>query len=539
LQTIKTMIVDDEARIRRSIERMVLQCGAQFEIVATCADGKEALDYMHSTKGEVDLVISDVKMPEMDGMQFVQEAKKSYSFSPLFISGYDDFEYLRTALREGAVDYILKPIDRAQFRERLLEISETILQQRQQVFKINEMEKQAEQMKRNKQTQALIEVTASSIDLSRLGYWVEAFPSGIYMLLNVSLDMLPVKARAYTDKDWKAYTYAMENITEEIVQAVCKDNWLWRGDNGFWVLLYSEQQLQPEGISEQASRIAEELCGAIRRHTPFTVSIALTDPIEDLYLLRNSMQQALSLMNYRFIYGGNRIFCPNMVSRKLQYDTEADKMDAAFLQAVQRLKACLLQADLEGALEHLRESFTFIERSPHPKQLQWLAQYVCLHIHTVWMEISEDNLFTLEQALQALKRASNVAAMKFEMRTWIAIIVESIRKERRLQNEGPIMGAKAWISQHLNSELTVKSIADRIHMNPTYFCKYFKTQTGETVLDYITRLRMEQAKLLLANRNSKLQDICEEIGYKDVKYFSKLFKQWAGVTPSLYRDSLQ
>src|SRR5690606_34403219 len=120
------MIVDDEARIRRSIERMVLQCCAQFDIVATCSDGKEALDYMHSTKGEVDLVITDVKMPEMDGMQFVQEAKKCYSFSPLFISGYDDFEYLRTALREGAVDYILKPIDRALFRERPLEISENI-----------------------------------------------------------------------------------------------------------------------------------------------------------------------------------------------------------------------------------------------------------------------------------------------------------------------------------------------------------------------------------------------------------------------------
>src|SRR5690606_7328196 len=134
------------------------------------------------------------------------------------------------------------------------------------------------------------------------------------------------------------------------------------------VLLYNDNPLELDRLRELASNIAEELCGAIRRHTPFTVSVALTDHIEDLYLLRNSMQQALSLMNYRFVYGGNRIFCPNTIAGAMQYDTEAEKMDAAFLQAVQRLKARLMQADLEGALEHLRESFTFIEKCPHPKQ---------------------------------------------------------------------------------------------------------------------------------------------------------------------------
>jgi two-component system response regulator YesN len=538
LQTIKTMIVDDEARIRRSIERMVLQCGAQFEIVATCADGREALEYMHSTKGAVDLVISDVKMPEMDGMQFVQEAKKSYSFSPIFISGYDDFEYLRSALREGAVDYILKPIDRMQFRERLLEISQTILQQRRQSFKLNEMEKKAELLQRTKQTQALIEATASSIDLSRLGYWVEAFPSGVYLLLHISLDMLPVKARAYTDKDWKAYTYALENIIGEIVQAASSANWIWRSDGGFWALLYGDKPDEPEAIREQASSIAAAICSEIRRYTPFTVSVALTEPIEDLYLLRNTMQKALSLMNYRLVYGGNRIFCSDRMADSELFESEAEKMETSFLQAVQRLKACLARADLEGALEQLRECFQSIEKSAHPKQVQWLAQYVCLQVHAVWMEISEDSLVTLEQALQALKRSSNLAQMKYEMKTWIGIIAENIRKEKALHNNGPIEQAKAWIAAHLNKELTVKSIADRIHMNPTYFCKYFKIQTGETVLDFITSLRLEQAKVLLENRSNRLQDICDEVGYKDVKYFSKLFKQTVGMTPSQYRDSL-
>jgi len=531
------MIVDDEAKIRRSIERMVRQSEQQFEIVAVCADGKEALEYMDRTKGDVDFVISDVKMPEMDGMQFIQEASKSYSFLPLFISGYDDFEYLRTALREGAVDYILKPIDRAQFRERLVEISSMIMKQRRQFFKMNEMEKKAELLQRTKQTQALIEVTSSSIDLSRLGYWVEAFPSGVYSLLNISLDILPVKARSYTDKDWKAYTYVMENIIGEIVQAEISVHWFWRSDNGFWVLLYSDKPLELE-LRSQASKIAEVICSEIRRHTPFTVSVAQTELIEDLYTLRNAMQQALSLMNYRFLYGGNRVFCFRQMMEFELSEKEAEKMEVSFVQAVRRMKACLMRADLEATIDNLYDCFQFIEKCSTPNQVQWLAQYVCLQIHAVWMEVSENSLFTLEHALQSLKRSSNVAEMKYDMKTWIGMIAESIRKERTLNNEGPVEQAKAWIADQLHTELTVKSIADRIHMNPTYFCKYFKTQTGETVLDFITRLRLEQAKVLLENRSNKLQDICDKVGYKDVKYFSKLFKQWAGVTPSQYRDSL-
>src|SRR5690606_22121909 len=131
LKSITMIIVDDEARIRRGIERLVTSCGEQFIVRATFANGKEALSYLHDISGDIDLIITDVKMPEMDGVSFIQEAKKHYEFSPLFISGYDEFEYLRSALREGAVDYLLKPINREQFRTRMLEIYEMIINNRQ------------------------------------------------------------------------------------------------------------------------------------------------------------------------------------------------------------------------------------------------------------------------------------------------------------------------------------------------------------------------------------------------------------------------
>src|SRR5262245_38134907 len=99
MTTIKVLIVDDEARIRRGIERLVLSCGEAWEVVATASDGREALDYFEQTGGGVDLLITDVKMPEMDGLTLIKEAKKRFSFYPLLISGFDDFTYVQTALR--------------------------------------------------------------------------------------------------------------------------------------------------------------------------------------------------------------------------------------------------------------------------------------------------------------------------------------------------------------------------------------------------------------------------------------------------------
>jgi two-component system response regulator YesN len=116
MQKIRTLIVDDEARIRRGIERLVHSCGDDWEVVATASDGREALDCFHRLQGAIDLLITDVKMPEMDGLTLIKEAKKQYSFYPLLISGYDDFSYLQTALREGALDYLLKPVERAHLR---------------------------------------------------------------------------------------------------------------------------------------------------------------------------------------------------------------------------------------------------------------------------------------------------------------------------------------------------------------------------------------------------------------------------------------
>ncbi|MBB3111493.1 two-component system response regulator YesN [Paenibacillus phyllosphaerae] len=538
MQRIRTLIVDDEPRIRRGIERLLLSCGDGFEIAAVLADGMEALEYMHRNAGAVDLVISDVKMPEMDGLTFVKEASSHYKFYSLFISGYDDFEYLRAALREGAVDYVLKPVDRDQFRQRMAEIEEKIASDRSRQFKLGELEQQALRLGRTRQTQALSYTTSQGVDLSRLGYWVDEFPKGRYQLMYVSLDALPVKSRAYTARDWEAYFYALENILEELVQLHAQQTdssaWCWRGgQSDFWTLLHLPEV---EADTDPSwTPLADRIRSAFRLYTPFSASIATGEAIEDLYLLPEAKRHCLSLIQYRLIEGGNRLFRPKRDTR----GAAGPATEAYLPPAIDRLKLAVEQTRLDEALLQAKYVFEHLEKKESPAAILQAVMNLLILVHSVSLTGSGHSGFsvTLEESFDKLQRAAHLHELKQEVNTRIAEAVRGIEASRLGSKlRSPVDQAKAWIRGNLAGELTIKRIADQVHLNPTYFCECFKSQTGETVLDYVTRKRMESAKELLQNPGMKLQEISVQVGYQDVKYFSRLFKQWSGITPSQYRD---
>lgn len=537
------MVVDDEARIRKGIARLVESCGEGWEVVAMAQDGIEALDCLAQLDGDIDLLISDVRMPEMDGLTLIHEAKKRYSsLYPLLISGYDEFSYVQSAIREGALDYLLKPVDREQFRLRMIDIRSIILGGRLQHQKRGELEKQAEKFKHSKQTQTLSDITSAGIDATRLGYWVDEFPKGKYVLLCIRMDTLPVKTRTYTSKDWKAYYYAIENIIGEVVGSqggeVDQLGWSWRGsDSDFWVLISSPyQEVDLEGAAEELSM---QIRSCIQTYTPFSVSIAYSSTIEDLYLLPDARRQCQSNINYRLLYGGNKVFGPAVL--ETMSDRSEVKLERDLLPILQKLKRSIEQGNSSDAAELCNQYTLLLEKLESPESLQTAVQNAVILIQSVRLENQRGlaAVAAIEEQFQHARKAASVYELKQFIKELAAQGVEEIRQAREQGSMKPIEQAKSWIREHLGQEMTIKKIADHVHMNPTYFSEYFKLQTGETILDYLTRQRMEKAKELLNDPVLKIQDICGMIGYQDVKYFSGLFKQWSGQTPSKYRANMQ
>lgn len=545
MSAIKVMIVDDEPRIRRGVERLIASCGEDWEVVAALGDGVEALAYMEEHDGGVDLLITDIKMPEMDGLALIKEGRSKFGFSPLLLTGYDDFEYMQTALREGAIDYLLKPIDREQFRERMDALKDRIGQERLRRQRWSELNRKADKLKETRRKQTLASITSSEgEDLSHLGFWTDDFPRGLYALLYISLDAMPVKTRAYTDNDWKAYYYALDNIIEEIVSggtehsgaagyAAEAKGWSWHGrSSDFWVLLWQPAAGGGEELERQTQETADAIRTAVRSYTPFTVSVAYGGLVEDLYLLPDAKQEALSLIPYRLVQGGNRTFTP-----ALGLGHFSGKLDAE-LKLLEQLKQAIGQNKEEEALARSKELFALLEKLDSPAAIQKTVQNAVVLLHSVGLESCGRACFSVEEALAAVKRANHLQELRTELNGLIHVSLRQIREMREQSSALPVEQAKSFIEDHLGGDLTIRQIAEQIYMNPNYFCQYFKQQTGETVLDYITRRRMEMAARLLRDPSIKLQELSERVGYMNSKYFGRLFKQWSGDSPSKYRERL-
>ncbi|MEH7414878.1 helix-turn-helix domain-containing protein [Neobacillus drentensis] len=537
---IRTVIVDDEGRIRRGIERMVRSLGDEWEIVGVFSDGLEVYEAVINQSLSFDLLISDIRMPEMDGLTLNKKLKSQLSFLTIFISGFDDFEYLQTALRDGAVNYILKPIDKEQFQIQMDEVKQKIQMLNKEKQEWHRMQEKASQLEYTKQLQLLSEMTWNEEkDIAYLE-WIRQFPSGCYQLIHISIDQIYSQTRENLPEDWNSWTQSIENIVEETVAGSIRvhqiNSWWWRGNKlNYWILLQIQDKAYAPNFLSISREFAEKLRISIHKLTPVTVSVALGQEFNDLALFSDMKNELHSLLQFRMIQGGNQVFETDLLEGiKVQ---KSKGISSSILKFTEQVINSFAQGKRDDLLKALQGFFREIESLSSPVMINEAVHYLLIGIVNNWIEndgYSEDpNLLT--DALNITKNAANFIQLKDRVKMWIVHVMEKMTDLKKEQHN-PIQVAKEWIKNNLGDNISIKKIAQQVYMNPNYFCDYFKNQTGETILDYVTSARLEKAKELLEKTDLKIYDISLSVGYQDTKYFSRLFKQWIGQTPSQFRE---
>ncbi|WP_026566553.1 response regulator transcription factor [Bacillus sp. UNC41MFS5] len=537
---IKTVIVDDEGRIRRGIERMVRSLGDEWEIVGTFSDGLEVYEAVLNHAISFDLLISDIRMPEMDGLTLNKKLKSHLTFLTIFISGYDDFVYLQTALRDGAVNYILKPIDKEQFQLQMDEVKLKIQKVHAEKQEWLSMQKKASQLEYTKQLQVLSEMTwKGDKDIAYLD-WTRQFPSGCYQLIHVSVDQVFSQTKEFLPEDWNKWSREIEIILAEKVASPIRDDqffsWWWRGSTlSYWILLHMEDKANNHDYSLVFRQFAEELRVSIHKATPFTASVALGDVFNDLALFSHMKSHLLTLLQFRIIQGGNRVFQSDLF--EVIKEQKSSGISSSIMKYTEQVMNSFAQGKKNELLQALQGFFYEVETLSSPIMINEAVHYLLIGIANHWIEkdgYGEDpDLLT--DALNITMHASNFIQLKDRVKLWILHVMEKMGSLNKKQ-QNPILIAKEWIKNNLGDNITIKKIALQVYMNPNYFCDYFKTQTGETILDFVTSARLEKAKELLEKTDLRIYDISLSVGYQDTKYFSRLFKQWLGQTPSQFRD---
>jgi two-component system, response regulator YesN len=530
---VRTVVVDDETRIRRGIERLVKACSEEFEIVGSFSSGIELLDYCRQEELEFDLLITDIKMPGMDGLDLIKELRNSVSFEAVVISGFNDFKYLQTAIREGAVDYLVKPIIRDEFRQQLGRVKDKIQQRWAEEERLEEIDTELNYVK---QCQLLSELTRGlERDLSLLD-WTRDFPQGNYFLINISKDGV---SAANPNPNPEHVSKSVENVIINILEQndTHRPYWLWKGEvSCFWVLI--QNQNNEEGF---VFSLSKKLQSQIRSIIHQSNTIAVSEMFQDLTLLPSIRDNLLSLLQFRLIYGGNQVFSFSFIERneikkdKIKDSKGIEKIINKILQSLERF-----QKDDE-TVDLLKQFVKELEKLSSPIEIERNIQLLTVQVvnHLLKYSNTKDEIPLIHEALHLTNRASNFRVLREHLSDWMQKIFISLDQINTKEQSDPVKTSKQWILDNLGENITIEKIAREIPMNPTYFCEYFKNQTGETVLDYVTKTRIETAKKLLLTTDLKIYDIAEKVGYTDTKYFSKLFKKYFGEVPSKYKEKLK
>jgi two-component system response regulator YesN len=510
-KTIQVIIVDDEPKIRRGISRMIKELGEDWQVLGDFSNGLNALDYIKTTSERIDLLITDVKMPMMDGLQLIQEAKRYKDLVPLVISGYDDFVYVRTALREGVIDYILKPIDRPNFKFHLFEIRNKI-QSKRYAAEVNIL-------KRN---------FMEDYDHAAKDEVYNEFKEGTFRLCCVILDEPPQKMKSYDETDWNLLYYSIHNIVEEWIHRDQNqiEGWSWQENNKghTWVLLRN---------MEEVNILLENIRHSISRYLSMTVTISVGPEFDDLFVLSQMRNEVLSLLYLRLIYGGNRVY-----ARENMLVASTQEVSSKLHQIGDRLRIIMLQEEVTASYKLLNEFLDEVSLFKEPEAIEQAVQYCILHMMSVLSESDHKKakIWMLEELNDIHSHLSSFPRLRSRLLDIFQKTTDYIRNKRKNVERTPVDQGKEWINKHLKETITIQRVAEQIPMNATYFCEIFKLQTSETVHDYITRKRMKAAAELLVKTEDRIQDVANQVGYKDVKYFSRQFRKYFGILPSKYRE---
>ncbi|MFS0776990.1 helix-turn-helix domain-containing protein [Neobacillus sp. 3P2-tot-E-2] len=525
---VRTIVVDDEPRIRRGIERLVLSCSDEFEIIGSFSSGIELIDFYLKEELEFDLLITDIKMPGMDGLELIKELKNVVSFEAVVISGFNDFKYLQTAIREGAIDYMVKPLIRDEFRQQLQRVNEKIQQKRAEEERLEEIDSELNFVK---QSQLLSELFRGfEMDLSKLD-WIRDFPQGSYFLLNISKD----NQEMYNPEQ---ITKSVEHvITDFLKQNHGMNHWLWKGEGScYWVLI---QHVSNEDNS--AYKLAKNLQSQIRSITRQANTIAVSEMFQDLTLLPSLRDNLLSLLQFRLIYGGNQVYSLSSIG-KYEMKKVIVKDSKGIETLINKILQSLERFQKEGETHVLlRQFLKELEMLNSPQEIDRNIQLLTVQVVNYLLKYSKtkDEIPLIHEALHLAKSSPNFNTLRGNFIVWMQRIYTSLDQLNKKEQADPVQTSKKWILGNLGENITIEKIAREIPMNPTYFCEYFKNLTGETVLDYVTKTRMEKAKKLLLTTDLKVYDIAQQVGYSDTKYFSKLFKKYFGEVPSKFKEKLK
>lgn len=521
----KVILVDDEKIVLEGLKKIIDWKSLGYEIVGTADDGKSCLQLLESIAP--DLIITDIKMREIDGLELINIIRKKLEKQPkvIFLTGYNEFSYAKEALRHQARNYLLKPVVEDELVESLIQIKKELDNEKQMNVAIDDYKKiniqnNISALLEEKTSQKSADFLQDHTKLSDYDYYrcgeIQIRP----VQTNEVKNLVDIKSMIEEKCDQVLAGYNLSDSMESYLFRI--------NENTIGLLMAYNSDYQ---IHEYIERLSSRLKNMLPASRDYTISVFYGKKVTQLSDFHISYETAEYASKFMIYYDAR-----SQITYTDIKDYTITKIDYSKLIEVETLVKAVVTNEYDVIYSFFSTNFMIFKKD------RVAIEDIIVYVNNIFMDCSKE----LEEYCPALtyekeglfysikeRMPSINTLMKetLEFALWVSDRIKESGKKTTMKDE-----IVDYINEHFREDITLKMIAKKFYVNPVYLGQALHKKLNIGFKKYLENLRMEEAKKLLKTTDKPIYEIAFEVGYNDPEYFSRVFYKAYGMTPSQYKQ---
>ena len=532
MELYNVLLVDDEADVLQAMKKKIDWEALGFCLAGTAENGQEALEMAEQL--HIDVVMTDIKMPYMDGLTLCKNLKQSYrNMKVIIYSGFDDFEFAREAVHLEAEEYLLKPISAGDMEAAFSKVRKKLDQEYDEYRNLNRLSEYYRKSLPAMREQLVMGILEGRIAGERARAMMETYEicldSPFYVVAALHMDVNP---REEQPQPAQLFTLSLKDMVQDYL----------KNRTRFFSTAFLDQvivifMLDEREEIDQVLYHLDQICKMGFHVLKSSVTAAVGQICANTDALHTSYEEAVNAMEYRSILGSGQVLYINDIEPCSEENILVTEHE--FQNLVHAVKLGN-RDETNAAIAQIMDS---IRKEPiSPGQYQLLFMELLSELMKIGRayKLHPNQIFGEHAgSWQELYRMVTVDELEGWLQEVCTNLRHVLRHERRDSAARLTEQAKAYIEEHYKeSDLSADSLCRCLNVSAAYFSTIFKREVGMSFVAYLTKIRLEHALELLRTTEDKTYIIASRVGYMEPNYFSYVFKKQYGISPSKYRAEM-
>lgn len=528
----RVLIVDDEPRHRIGLANMIKRLRPAYK-VSKAKNGADALQFVNTN--QVDIIITDIKMPIMNGLQLIEHlGKRVKDINIIILSAFGYFEYAQKAISVGAFDYLIKPLDEIKVIEMLNKVESEIERKKNEKQEKESLKKQLDYTLPVYIDLLLTKWVKGSANSFELEEIEKLFPfKGKGTIIASEISNFNVLKDNYTIDEINEIQFNIKYCIKDVLNPIGHSISFFLQDEDVILITILNSSENINFHSEDNICKLNEFIQYLKIRYGFDITIGIGNICDSVFdKIKSLFEQAKTALNYKFFLGNGRVIFYFDISISLykqpfsKYKEEGELAEAIRLGDIKAINImdCIIKRMVSGGY-------------PDPNQFIDTVVHIIINLLKIIQDVVEKEKYNqlLTDIPKKLRDCENYEKLTLEVKEITSEIINTLNNQKNRKNEIILEKCLDYIEKHYMGDISLESVADVFYFNVSYFSSLFKNQTGINFSQHLRNKRLNKSRGMLEKTNRKVYEISKAVGYKDSKYFNRVFKKEFGMAPDEYR----